>query len=73
MTLLSEFIIIRVENNLKFMPFEDKMFYRRQKVMKHFVSGMTQLDIAYDIGISLATVERDIKYIRENLIVPQRD
>jgi transposase len=68
MTLLSEFITIRVENNLKFLPFEDKMFYRRQKVMKHFVSGMSQLDIAHNIGISLATVERDIKYIREHLV-----
>jgi len=66
---LSEFITIRVENNLKFMPAEDKMFYRRQKVMKYFVSGISQLDIAHNIGISLATVERDIKHIRENLIV----
>jgi hypothetical protein len=65
---LSEFITIRVENNLKFKPFEDKMFYRRQKVMKYFVSGMTQLDIAHNIGMSLATVERDIKYIREHLV-----
>ncbi len=55
------------------MPAEDKMFYRRQKVMKYFVSGISQLDIAHNIGISLATVERDIKYIRENLIVSQRD
>ncbi len=51
------------------MPAEDKMFYRRQKVMKFFVSGIPQLDIAYRVGISLATVERDIKYIRENLVV----
>jgi len=51
------------------MPAEDKMFYRRQKVMKYFVSGISQLDIAHNIGISLATVERDIKHIRENLIV----
>jgi transposase len=66
---LSEFITIRVENNLKFMPVKDKMFYRRQKVMKYFVSGISQLDIAHHVGISLATVERDIKYIRECLVV----
>jgi len=49
------------------------MYYRRQKVMKRFTSGMSQSDIAYEMGISLATVERDIKYIRENLVVPQRE
>ena len=49
------------------------MFYRRNQVMKHFVSGMSQSDIAYSLGISLATVERDIKYIRENLVVPRRE
>ncbi|MBT4325498.1 MAG: hypothetical protein HOD60_01120 [Candidatus Nitrosopelagicus sp.] len=66
---MSEFITIRVENNLKFMPVKDKMFYRRQKVMKYFVSGMSQLEISANLGISLATVERDIKHIRECLII----
>ncbi|MBT4326881.1 MAG: hypothetical protein HOD60_08220 [Candidatus Nitrosopelagicus sp.] len=66
---MSEFITIRVENNLKFMPAKDKMFYRREKVMKYFVSGMSQLAIARHVEISLATVERDIKHIRENLVV----
>ena len=51
------------------MPVKDKMFYRRQKVMKYFVSGMSQLAIARHVEISLATVERDIKHIRENLVV----
>jgi len=65
---LSEFITIRVENNSKFLPSQDRMFYRRNQVMKHFASGMLQSDIAHNVGISLATVERDIKYIRENLL-----
>jgi transposase len=51
------------------MPARDKMFYRRQKVMKYFVSGMSQRKISYNLGISLATVERDIKHIREWLII----
>ena len=44
------------------------MFYRRNQVMKHFASGMHQSDIAHNVGISLSTVERDIKYIREHLV-----
>jgi len=68
---LSELITIRVENNSKFLPSQDRMFYRRQQVMSRFVSGMKQYDIAQNMGISLATVERDIKYIRENLVVQQ--
>ncbi len=51
------------------MPAEDKMFYRRQKVTKYFVQGLSQKKISYNLGISLATVERDIKHIREQLIV----
>jgi len=66
---LSKFITIRVENNLKFMPVEDRMFYRRQKVMKYYVQGLSQREISYNLDIGLATVERDIKYIREHLIV----
>ena len=37
-------------------------------MIKYFVSGMSQLDIAHSVEISLATVERDIKYIREHLV-----
>ena len=66
---MSEFITIRVENNLKFMPAKDKMFYRREKVMKYFVQGISQREISYNVDCSLATVERDIKHIREQLTV----
>mgnify|MGYP000367818433 FL=1 len=51
------------------MPVEDRMFYRRQKVMKYYVQGLSQREISYNLDIGLATVERDIKYIREHLIV----
>jgi len=37
--------------------------------MKYFVQGISQREISYNVDCSLATVERDIKHIREQLTV----
>lgn len=44
---------------------EDEHAERRQKVMLHSIRGLTQRDIARELGVSQPTISRDLAYLKE--------
>ena len=49
------------------LPSRDKRKYRQKKVIKLFLNGDKQNEIASKLRCSLSTIEKDIKALRERL------
>jgi len=58
--------LISVEDNDRLLPAKDKTVGRRIKVAQLYSRGMTQTRISMKVQASLSTVEKDIRFIREN-------
>jgi hypothetical protein len=58
--------LISVEDNDRLLPAKDKTVGRRIKVAQLYSRGMTQVQISMKVQASLSTVEKDIRFIREN-------
>jgi len=58
--------LISVEDNDRLLPAKDKTVGRRIKVAQLYSQGMTQTRISMKVQASLSTVEKDIRFIREN-------
>ena len=58
--------LISVEDNDRLLPAKDKTVGRRIKVAQLYSRGMTQTSISMKVQASLSTVEKDIRFIREN-------
>ena len=58
--------LISVEDNDRLLPAKDKTVGRRIKVAQLYSRGMTQTSISMKVQVSLSTVEKDIRFIREN-------
>ena len=58
--------LISVEDNNRLLPAKDKTVGRRIKVAQLYSQGMTQTRISMKVQTSLSTVEKDIRFIREN-------
>ena len=58
--------LISVEDNDRLLPAKDKTVGRRIKVAQLYSQGMTQTRISMKVKASLSTVEKDIRFIREN-------
>ena len=58
--------LISVEDNDRLLPAKDKTVGRRIKVAQLYSLGMTQTRISMKVQASLSTVEKDIRFIREN-------
>jgi len=58
--------LISVEDNDRLLPAKDKTVGRRIKVAQLYSQGMTQTRISMKVQTSLSTVEKDIRFIREN-------
>ena len=58
--------LISVEDNDRLLPAKDKTVGRRIKVAQLYSQGMTQVQISMKVQASLSTVEKDIRFIREN-------
>ena len=58
--------LISVEDNDRLLPAKDKTIGRRIKVAQLYSRGMTQTRISMKVQASLSTVEKDIRFIREN-------
>jgi transposase len=63
---LSQVFVITVDDNDKFLPVKDKVVGRRIRVAKMLAKGMTQIKISMKIRVSLSTIEKDIKFLRNN-------
>ena len=58
--------LISVEDNDRLLPAKDKTVGRRIKVAQLYSQGMTQTRISMKVQASLSTVEKDLRFIREN-------
>jgi len=58
--------LISVEDNDRLLPAKDKTIGRRIKVAQLYSRGMTQTRISMKVQASLSTVEKDLRFIREN-------
>ena len=58
--------LISVEDNDRLLPAKDKTVGRRIKVAQLYSRGMTQVQISMKVQASLSTVEKDLRFIREN-------
>ena len=58
--------LISVEDNDRLLPAKDKTVGRRIKVAQLYSLGMTQTRISMKVQASLSTVEKDLRFIREN-------
>ena len=58
--------LISVEDNDRLLPAKDKTIGRRIKVAQLYSRGMTQTRISMKVQASLSSVEKDIRFIREN-------
>ncbi len=58
--------LISVEDNDRLLPAKDKTVGRRIKVAQLYSQGMIQTRISMKVQASLSTVEKDIRFIREN-------
>ena len=58
--------LISVEDNDRLLPAKDKTVGRRIKVAQLYSRGMTQTRISMKVQASLSTVEKDLRFIREN-------
>jgi len=58
--------LITVEDNDRLLLVKDKAVGRRIKVAQLYSRGMTQVQISMKVQASLSTVEKDIRFIREN-------
>ena len=58
--------LISVEDNDRLLPAKDKTVGRRIKVAQLYSQGMTQTRISMKVQTSLSTVEKDLRFIREN-------
>ena len=63
---MSRIFVIKVEDNDRFLPVKDKVVGRRIKVAKLHSKGWTQPDISMEVESSLSTIEKDIKFLKEN-------
>lgn len=63
---MSQVFVITVDDNDKFLPVKDKVVGRRIRVAKMLAKGMTQIKISMKIRVSLSTIEKDIKFLRNN-------
>ena len=58
--------LISVGDNDRLLPAKDKTVGRRIKVAQLYSLGMTQTRISMKVQASLSTVEKDLRFIREN-------
>ena len=58
--------LITVEDNDRLLLVKDKAVGRRIKVAQLYSLGMTQTRISMKVQASLSTVEKDLRFIREN-------
>ena len=63
---MARVFLITVEDNDRLLPAKDKTVGRRIKVAQLYSLGMTQTRISMKVQASLSTVEKDIRFIREN-------
>ena len=63
---MSRNFVIKVDDNDRFLPVKDKIVGRRIKVAKLYSQGLTQTDISMEVEASLSTIEKDIKFLKEN-------
>ena len=63
---MSRNFVIKVDDNDRFLPVKDKVVGRRIKVAKLYSKGLTQTDISMEVEASLSTIEKDIKFLKEN-------
>jgi transposase len=63
---LSREFVITVDDNDKLLPVKDKILGRRIRVVKLLAQGMTQVEISIKVQASLSTIEKDVKFVREN-------
>ena len=63
---MTRVFLITVEDNDRLLPAKDKTVGRRIKVAQLYSQGMTQTRISMKVQTSLSTVEKDLRFIREN-------
>jgi DNA-binding NarL/FixJ family response regulator len=63
---LSREFVITVDDNDRLLPVKDKITGRRIKVAKLIAKGMTLTEISMEVQASLSTIEKDVRFIREN-------
>ena len=63
---MARVFLITVEDNDRLLLVKDKAVGRRIKVAQLYSRGMTQVQISMKVQASLSTVEKDIRFIREN-------
>lgn len=63
---MSREFVITVDDNDRFLPVKDKVVGRRVRVAKLLAKGMTQTKISMKVQASLSTIEKDVRFIREN-------
>ena len=63
---MARVFLITVEDNDRLLLVKDKAVGRRIKVAQLYSRGMTQVQISMKVQASLSTVEKDLRFIREN-------
>ena len=63
---MSRVFVIKVDDNDQFLPVKDKVVGRRIRVAKLYSKGLTQTEISTKIGASLSTIEKDVKFLKDN-------
>lgn len=55
-----------MDDNDRFLPVKDKVVGRRIRVAKLHSKGWTQTEISKKVEASLSTIEKDIKFLKDN-------
>lgn len=63
---MTRVFLISVEDNDRLLPAKDKTVGRRIRVAQLYSQGMTQTKISMKVESSLSTVEKDLRFVREN-------
>lgn len=63
---MSQIFVIKVDDNDRFLPVKDRVVGRRIRVAKLHSKGMTPTEISMKVEVSLSTIEKDIKFLKDN-------